>query len=143
MEQAGSQDIAGSRAHVPGYTLDRGISVDRAGAVVEAHDNATGSPVTIRLLSPALTADPAFRRQLRHDMGVLVALRHQRIAANPPAQASAITGFDVDPVCGMTVDINDATYVADHNGRTYHFCCAACQERFVAEPERFLRAPAG
>ncbi len=81
MEQAGSQDIAGSRAHVPGYTLDRGIDVDRAGATVDAHDDATGSPVTIRLLSPAMTADPAFRRQFRHDMGVLVALRHQHLLA--------------------------------------------------------------
>ena len=71
MEQAGSQDIAGSRTRVPGYTLDRGISVDRAGALVDAHDDATGSRVTIRLLSPALSADAAYRRQVRHDMAVL------------------------------------------------------------------------
>ena len=37
MEQAGRHDVAGSRAYVPGYTLDRGISVDRAGALVDAH----------------------------------------------------------------------------------------------------------
>jgi eukaryotic-like serine/threonine-protein kinase len=86
MEQSGSQDISGSRTRVPGYILDRGISVDRAGALVAARDIATGSPVTIRLLSPALSSDAAYRRQVRHDMGVLGALRHQHILA--------VTGFD-------------------------------------------------
>jgi eukaryotic-like serine/threonine-protein kinase len=81
MEQAGSQEIAGSRTRVPGYVLDRGISVDRSGAIVAARGIATGSPVTIRLLSPALSADAAFHRQIRHDMGVLSALRHQHLLA--------------------------------------------------------------
>jgi eukaryotic-like serine/threonine-protein kinase len=79
MEQSGSE--AGSRTRVPGYTLDRGISVDRSGALVDARDSATGSPVTIRLLSPALSSDAAFRRQIRHDMTALVALRHQHVLA--------------------------------------------------------------
>lgn len=81
MEQAGSQEIAGSRTRVPGYTLDRGIGVDRSGAMVAAHDSATGSKVTVQLLSPALSADAAFRRQLRHDMDALGALRHQHVLA--------------------------------------------------------------
>jgi serine/threonine-protein kinase len=79
MQQAGSPDVGGSRAHVPGYTLDRGISVDRAGALVDAYDTTTGSQVVIRLLSPALSSDAAFRRQVRHDMGVLGLLRHQHL----------------------------------------------------------------
>ncbi len=81
MDQAGSHEIAGSRTHVPGYTLDRGISIDRAGALVDAHDTATGAQVVIRLLSPALSTDAAYRRQLRHDIGVLGALRHQHLLA--------------------------------------------------------------
>jgi len=81
MDQAGSQEIAGSRTRVPGYTLDRGMSVDRSGAIVAARDAATGSRVTIRLLSPALSADAAVRRQLRHDMAALTALRHQHLLA--------------------------------------------------------------
>ncbi|MHB8489040.1 MAG: serine/threonine-protein kinase [Candidatus Dormibacteria bacterium] len=79
MDQAGGHDVAGSRAHIPGYTLDRGIGVDRAGALVDAHENTTGSRVLIRLLSPALSSDGAYRRQVRHDMGVLGALRHQHL----------------------------------------------------------------
>src|ERR1700681_4939315 len=79
MEQAGSQESAGSRAYVPGYTLDRGIGVDRTGALVDAHDTATGSRVVIRLLSPALSSDAAYRRQVRHDMATLCVLRHQHL----------------------------------------------------------------
>ena len=79
MEQAGSHDMVGARAHIPGYTLDRGISVDRAGALLDGHDSTTGSRVLIRLLSPALSTDAAFRRQIRHDMAILGALRHQHL----------------------------------------------------------------
>lgn len=81
MEQAGSQEIAGSRTRVPGYILERGISVDRSGAIVAARQIATGSQVAIRLLSPALSSDAALRRQVHHDMAVLGALRHQHLLA--------------------------------------------------------------
>lgn len=44
-----------------------------------------------------------------------------------------------DPVCGMTVDPNTATYHADHDGQTYHFCSARCREKFVAGPSSYLQ----
>ncbi len=46
-----------------------------------------------------------------------------------------------DPVCGMTVDPETATAAADHAGRTYHFCCAGCRDKFRADPEEFLSPP--
>ena len=78
-----------------------------------------------------------------HALAEVAALRHARITANPKAQAAEITGFDVDPVCGMTVDVNGAAHVAEHAGATHFFCSAGCRGRFVAEPERFLRAATG
>lgn len=48
-----------------------------------------------------------------------------------------------DPVCGMACD--PATSIsAEHDGRTYYFCCEGCQRKFVADPGRYLsnRAPA-
>ncbi len=79
MDQAGGPDTGGSRVYIPGYTLDRGIGVDRTGALVDAHDTATGSHVVIRLLSPALSSDTEYRRRVRHDMGILCVLRHQHL----------------------------------------------------------------
>jgi xanthine dehydrogenase accessory factor len=120
-------------------------SVRRSAAVL-ATLRARGVPedVLARVRAPAGERRAGAQEEIAlHALAEVVALRHERIAVDPARQASEITGFDVDPVCGMTVDTSDAAHVAVHNGRTYSFCCSGCQERFVAEPERFLRAPAG
>ncbi len=44
----------------------------------------------------------------------------------------------VDPVCGMHVDPADVRHIADHEGRTYAFCCAGCRTRFSKNPARYL-----
>ncbi|HEV2099765.1 MAG TPA: heavy metal translocating P-type ATPase [Stellaceae bacterium] len=46
-----------------------------------------------------------------------------------------------DPVCGMTVDPGMAKHRAEHDGHSYFFCSAGCQEKFTAEPKRYLAAP--
>lgn len=51
-----------------------------------------------------------------------------------PAQA-------LDPVCGMTVDIAQATAIglkAEHEGKTYYFCGRGCMLEFGDEPEKYL-----
>jgi len=48
-----------------------------------------------------------------------------------PAQAR-------DPVCGMTVDTATAAYVTQHAGEEFHFCSAACRDKFVSDPEKYL-----
>jgi Cu+-exporting ATPase len=55
----------------------------------------------------------------------------------------AAGGPETDPVCGMTIDPARAEGgSAVHAGRTYHFCCAGCRERFVRDPEAALSAAA-
>jgi xanthine dehydrogenase accessory factor len=44
----------------------------------------------------------------------------------------------VDPVCGMTVQIAGAEYVSRYAGQPFYFCCGGCQQRFDAEPQRYL-----
>jgi YHS domain-containing protein len=42
-------------------------------------------------------------------------------------------GMAVDPVCGVTVALDDPTTVtAAVNGTTYGFCCAGCRRHFLA-----------
>lgn len=41
-----------------------------------------------------------------------------------------------DPICGRSVPV-PATERAEYRARTYHFCSAACRERFLAQAERF------
>ena len=47
---------------------------------------------------------------------------------------------EIDPVCGMTVDVADARYRTTHAGRTFYFCSAGCLERFEASPADFESA---
>ena len=72
---------SGSRVSLPGYTPVRGLSVDRAGALVEVTEDASGRLFVIRVLSPALTSDAGFLRRLRLDVAVLRPLRHPNLVA--------------------------------------------------------------
>ncbi len=56
--------------------------------------------------------------------------------ASPPAEAAAR-----DPVCGMAVRDRGRAPRATHQGSDYFFCCAGCQQRFQAAPQRYLEAP--
>jgi xanthine dehydrogenase accessory factor len=78
-----------------------------------------------------------------HALAEVVALRHERMTANPVAPPAALAGFAVDPVCGMTVDTAETPHLATHAGQTHFFCCAGCREQFIADPARFLGATAG
>src|SRR5690606_13006246 len=54
------------------------------------------------------------------------------------APASPADGVAIDPVCGMSVTIEGASHVAEHEGGRYYFCSGHCRSRFVADPEMYL-----
>jgi xanthine dehydrogenase accessory factor len=60
--------------------------------------------------------------------------------AVPPAEV--VRHEELDPVCGMTVDVATARHRAIHEGATYYFCSAGCRGRFEREPARYLAANA-
>lgn len=43
-----------------------------------------------------------------------------------------------DPVCRMQVEESKAAATAEREGKTYYFCCADCQEKFVKAPEKYI-----
>jgi YHS domain-containing protein len=46
----------------------------------------------------------------------------------------------VDPVCGMTVDVEQARAddrTLDHDGRTYAFCSKGCRLEFEESPDTY------
>ncbi|MFQ5865637.1 MAG: heavy metal translocating P-type ATPase [bacterium] len=43
-----------------------------------------------------------------------------------------------DPVCGMDIDPNNVAASEEYEGKTYHFCSAACHDKFKAEPEKYV-----
>ena len=44
----------------------------------------------------------------------------------------------VDPVCGMTVEPDEAAGSHRYEGKTYYFCNPSCLERFQANPSEFV-----
>ncbi|HEX5229155.1 MAG TPA: copper-translocating P-type ATPase [Bryobacteraceae bacterium] len=47
-----------------------------------------------------------------------------------------------DPVCGMTVDPQNAAGSETYQGQTYHFCSKGCATKFRADPEKYLHPEA-
>jgi len=45
----------------------------------------------------------------------------------------------LDPVCGMTVTKEGAEHTFEYNGKTYYFCSAGCKEKFMNNPEEYLK----
>lgn len=77
-----------------------------------------------------------------HALDEVVELRRARLdAARTTLQpAEQVTGFALDPVCGMTVDVAEARHTHERAGHVVYFCSASCAERYAAEPERFAAA---
>ena len=46
--------------------------------------------------------------------------------------------LEKDPVCGMDVDPHAGKPQAQHQGRTYYFCCNGCRTKFLSDPARYL-----
>ena len=64
-------------------------------------------------------------------------------AADAPAsdEVGAVHERVKDPVCGMMVDPRTTPHRHQIGESTYHFCRAACLEKFAADPDRFLNPP--
>ena len=58
----------------------------------------------------------------------------------PAAKTGAPEGKAIDPVCGMTVTIETAKHTHELDGTTYYFCNPKCREKFVADPDKYLKA---
>ena len=43
-----------------------------------------------------------------------------------------------DPVCGMTVQLDQGKPSRKYEGETYHFCSQKCHDKFAADPEAYL-----
>ena len=45
----------------------------------------------------------------------------------------------IDPVCGMKMKTSEAKATYDYNGKTYYFCQDECKEKFVKNPEEYVK----
>jgi P-type Cu+ transporter len=47
------------------------------------------------------------------------------------------TPMEIDPVCGMEVDHQNAAGSYEYGGKTYYFCSTGCLEDFKEDPESY------
>ena len=47
-----------------------------------------------------------------------------------------------DPVCGMEFERANAAAATDFHGHVFYFCSAGCKLHFLADPDRYVSAPA-
>ena len=50
------------------------------------------------------------------------------------------TGKAKGPVCGMTIEEENAVGTSEYEGETYYFCAAGCKESFEKEREKYIKA---
>ncbi|GMR04930.1 MAG: heavy metal translocating P-type ATPase [Thermodesulfobacteriota bacterium] len=65
----------------------------------------------------------------------------KKFDADPGAFMAVEGGSDgsaVDPVCSMTVKVNEAAGTSVYEGRKYYFCNKNCKEKFDADPGAFM-----
>ena len=54
------------------------------------------------------------------------------------SRAHADTLRAIDPVCGMSVDPRSSAHHLERDGERIYFCSAHCQNKFAADPQRYL-----
>jgi Cu+-exporting ATPase len=63
---------------------------------------------------------------------------HHAHGVRPQAAHAVPSDTAIDPVCGMTVTIEDAHHVAGHDHARHYFCSARCKDTFLTDPARYL-----
>lgn len=79
---------------IEGYRLLRRIGAGGMGTVHEALD-ADGNRVAVKVLHPAIAADPAARERLRREVALLHRVRGQGVARVLDAEVDGVTAFVV------------------------------------------------
>jgi xanthine dehydrogenase accessory factor len=107
---------------VLGYLRDRGVA-DEALARVHAPAGLDLGHVATDEIAVAILAEIVQLRAAGSlEPGTVAEARHE----------------EIDPVCGMTVDVADARFRTVHENLTYYFCSAACLESFRGDPAKYL-----
>ena len=60
------------------------------------------------------------------------------ISLEPAPQVTEVQS--IDPICNMTVNVDESRYHSTYNGTTFHFCCPACKEKFEQAPHSYAHS---
>ena len=64
------------------------------------------------------------------EIALSIAAQIVRLRRKAAEETTELPAVATDPICGMTVVVNDARYTSVVDGRTIYFCCLRCKEAF-------------
>lgn len=108
---------------VLGYLLDRGIDENQLGRI-HAPAGLDLGHIAHREIGVSIIADLVRRRAAGELSGWPI-----------PSEDPHV---EIDPVCGMEVDVASARWITDHGGGTYYFCAPGCKAAFEKAPAQFV-----
>ena len=126
--------------HEPGY-IGLIASEKRAAAVIDhLRDRGVPDSDTARVRAPAgldlgAVANAEIAVAVMADLVARRARGELMATGSGPAPHRAEA---TDPVCGMTVLVDDAKYHTVHDGNDYWFCAPGCLRAFTSDPQPFL-----
>ncbi len=87
-----------------------------------------------------IVVSPAIGALLMSLSTVIVAINTQTLRKYEPKVPEFVEKKHVtaDPVCGMTVDPEEAYSKVEHEGDVFYFCSRKCEEEFKKNPEKYL-----
>ena len=56
----------------------------------------------------------------------------------PTTEPASSSDVAIDPVCGMSVDVETSSYKFVHDDESFHFCSQGCHDKFAGDPEHYL-----
>jgi xanthine dehydrogenase accessory factor len=121
------------------YLKECGHDGDRVDAIIAPAGVMTGAVTPEEIALSVLTGIVQARRAGRGAVHTAPAVGREVAVLNVSAPQAAEA---VDPVCGMTVQTQDAEHRSEYRGRVFYFCCAHCRHSFDKEPEKYLQARA-
>jgi xanthine dehydrogenase accessory factor len=120
---------------VLGYLAERGVPKDQLDKV-HAPAGLDLGKTTHEEMAVAILAELV---QLRAS-GALAEVPAPRVELSSELSSEPKLAEAVDPVCGMTVRASASATPLEHDGTTYYFCCAGCQQKFNQNPDAYIKA---
>jgi len=65
-------------------------------------------------------------------LSIVAEIVERRRARVPQVHTSELRATEIDPICGMEVDVATAKWTAERNGETFYFCAPGCHKAFLA-----------
>lgn len=132
------------------YLKERGHDAARVDAIIAPAGTEIGA-LTYEEIAVSVLAGLIKARRLQ-GVGAVAVQKQTRVresaastscCGGKTADGGVATASAIDPVCGMTVDVESAAYKSEYQGQLYYFCCGGCQHSFDKTPEHYLAAGVG